>query len=460
MTRSTDPGWIRLAGRVYAAALWLFPAALRQAHGDEMRQAFRDRCREVARGERSAFRVLALELLPDTLRSAGAEQVSATFGDMRPRQYWALGLLCCAAVGLLCKDQLNRYTLDLAFQAKYALRNIHEARDMAQREARVRSLAESLAASDSLESKALGAYLYRSIYTGRDSMYVYGEDRGGSPFIGKLTADGDRATAAAASALGAHPDAYPLAVAVQACELAVIGCNRATAIRQLVARDPDNAFGWSLAFKWAAQHGDQQAMGDALKRMASSHHFENYQGPLTRDLIVAAQKQAPGDTDFLAVIATQARTAAYLARADDFRHDVRFNCTRRTTTEPAGSPRWLETHPESQEDCLRIAGLLSRSTDLMSARWGWRRIHAQETDPLLRAQELQRLRDTQWMWEQTVPGSSREADGSWQDWKEAEWNQWAAAWNAGDGEIPAARRWLAARGLSAVAPAEFKTRGY
>jgi hypothetical protein len=82
MNRPSDPAWIAVAARVYCAALWLFPAALREAHGDEMRQAFRDRCREVARGERSAFRVLALELLPDTLRSAGSEQLSATFGEM------------------------------------------------------------------------------------------------------------------------------------------------------------------------------------------------------------------------------------------------------------------------------------------------------------------------------------------------------------------------------------------
>ena len=81
---------MRAALAVYSACLWLYPRPLRDAHGDEMRQAFRDRCREVVRGEQSAFRVLFGELLPDTLRSAGSEQISATFGDMQPRQYWAL----------------------------------------------------------------------------------------------------------------------------------------------------------------------------------------------------------------------------------------------------------------------------------------------------------------------------------------------------------------------------------
>jgi hypothetical protein len=42
--------------------LYLFPNHFRTEYGECMRQAFRDRCREIARGERSAFKVFALEL--------------------------------------------------------------------------------------------------------------------------------------------------------------------------------------------------------------------------------------------------------------------------------------------------------------------------------------------------------------------------------------------------------------
>ena len=54
MTRSPDPGWVRAAQTVYDACLWLYPKQLRDAHGEEMRQAFRDRCHEVARGGNGA----------------------------------------------------------------------------------------------------------------------------------------------------------------------------------------------------------------------------------------------------------------------------------------------------------------------------------------------------------------------------------------------------------------------
>jgi hypothetical protein len=455
MNRPSDPAWIAVAARVYCAALWLFPAALREAHGDEMRQAFRDRCREVARGERSAFRVLALELLPDTLRSAGSEQLSATFGEMRPRQYWALGLLCCAAIGLLCKDQLNRYSLDLAFRTQYALRNMQQAREMAQREARVRRLAEYLNADHGIESKALAAYLYRSLYSSRSSAYQYSDDRGGSPQIRLLPADGDHATTVAAAVLATHPDAYPLTVAVQACKVA-LGCDRAGAIRRLIAREPDNGYGWSLAFKWAAQHDDQPAMRTAVAAMAQSRYFENYQGRIVRDLLAAAQAMAPGDLDLLAAIASQASAGNFWGD-DDYHDDIRYNCAQSSIGHPYQA-RWLQANPDRRADCLRIAVLLSRSSDLFGSLWGWRQLHAQESDPQLRAHAYRQMRDSEWRLRQQFEArySSWQFNDGAPEWSAQQWQQWVAAWQPGDGEIPATKRWLVARGLTVAAPAEFQ----
>lgn len=453
MIGSADPGWIRAALAVYDACLWLYPKPLRDAHGDEMRQAFRDRCREVVRGEQSAFRVLFGELLPDTLRSAGSEQLSATFGEMRPRQYWALGLLCCALLGLLFRDSLSRHTLDIAFKAKYALQEMRYAREQSQHEDRVRDLATSLVAAGTLEAKAEAAYLYRSVYLGRMNQWQLSQQ----DFSSLLVADGERATALAADVFGAHASGHALAVATQACETRA-GCNRDAAIRQLTSREPDNAYGWSLAFTSAAQRNDESGMRDAVQKMAQSSHFENYQGRITSDLLQAAQAIAPDDIDYLESIAAQVRASGF-AMIRDFREDIRSSCMRRPAEDSSDKPRWLELHPEMQEACLRIALLLSNSTDLRTARWGAQRIFEAETDPAKLAVARQRLRD-RWWWQQrgwAVGRNGHINDHGWDEWTLAEWQVWVSAWTPGDGEIPSVKRWLKSRGMPVSAPPDYET---
>lgn len=451
-----DPGWISSAEAVFSACLWLYPKQLRDSHGVEMRQAFRDRCREVVRGERSAFRVLALEIFPDTLLSATREQFSASFDDMRPRQLWALGLLICAALGLLLQDKFSRYALDYVFKAKYAIMNWRDAREMGQREEKVRLLAAHLQESTNIEQQALAAYLYRSMYTGRTLFYQYGDGKDTRQFEGRLPEDGKQATSIAARVMAAHPDVYPLSIAVQACDAAV-GCDRGAAITQLTSRDPDNGFGWSLAFTWAAQRGDSTAMAAAARRMAQSSYYENYRARIARDLVGSSKSLSPGDPEFQATIAMQVRDAGYLA-TEDFSHDIRVQCTPRTVNSALSDGRWIEQHPDADSDCLLIARLLSNSTSLFGSRWGWKRIVSSETDPELRAQAYQKLRGSHWLWQQSMATVGFTALGGrrWSPWEPADWQQWAASWSPGDGEIPATQRWLASRGYPIDPPADFQ----
>lgn len=445
---------MRAAQSIYAACLWLYPKQLRDAHGDEMRQGFRDRCREAVRGERSAFRVVALELMPDMLLSAGNEQLSATFGEMRPRQYWALGLLCCASIGLLFQDTLNRHTLDLAFQTKYWVRNEIQEYQQVEREKQLRRLAEHLVASNTNESRALAAYLYRSLYTGRNNLYLYGEDRGGSPFIADLPADGRRATALARRVFRDRLDVYALAVAVQACTAAT-GCDQAGTIKRLTDAQPDNGFGWALAFKWASLHDNPSAMRYALGRLGQSHYFESYEGPIARDLIAGAESLAPDDIDLLATVAGS--ISAKNNTIDDFKHDVRVQCRPRQSGDSAYNSTWLEVNPASRGDCLRVAELMTGSSELFNVRWGWRRLYAQARSPVLRAQAYQHLRDVQW-WRQSAlnSGFGYIFYGIDDDSHSIDWKGWRAARKDGDGEIPAIKRWLASRGLPTSAPPGFE----
>lgn len=459
MSSPGDPAWMGFAENVFSACLWLYPKQLRDAHGVEMRQAFRDRCREVVRGERSAFRVLALEIFPDTLLSAGREQFSASFDDMRPRQLWALGLLICAALGLLLQDKFSRYALDYVFKAKYAWMNARDARELSQREEKVRALAAHLQESTNVEQQALAALLYRSMYTGRTLFYYNhgdGDDTDNRPFEGRLPEDGKRATSIAARVLAVRPDVYPLSIAVQSCE-PTVGCNRRAAIGQLTARDPDNGFGWSLAFKQASQRGDSAAMAVAARRMAQSSYYEDYRGRIARDLIDNSRRLSPDDAESQATVAMQVRNAAHLA-TEDFPHDIRRQCTPRSANTAPADRRWIDQHPDARRDCLRIARLLAGSTNLFGSRWGWKRIVSSETDPELRAQAYQQLRASDWLWQRSMAtvGSTDLGGHRWAPWEPADWQQWAASWSPGDSELAATQRWLASRGHPIDPPADFQ----
>jgi hypothetical protein len=120
--------------------------------------------------------------------------------------------------------------------------------------------------------------------------------------------------------------------------------------------------------------------------------------------------------------------------------------------------RWIERHADAGGDCLRIAILLSRSTNLFGSRWGWKRIVKSEENPELRAQAYQKLRGRQWLWLRSFEtvGSNRQGGRRWTPWEPADWQQWAATWSPGDGEIPATQRWLASRGYPIDPPADFQ----
>ena len=55
----SSPLWQRLAEGGYALVLNLYPRRTRERHGEEMRQAFRDRCREVCAGRISTWRLMS-----------------------------------------------------------------------------------------------------------------------------------------------------------------------------------------------------------------------------------------------------------------------------------------------------------------------------------------------------------------------------------------------------------------
>ena len=90
--------WRRIDG-AYGFALRLYPRAYRERWAEPMRQAFRDRCREVARGERSGFALLS-ESCTDLARSLAREHFRSM--EEAPVKYAAIAIaviLPCSYLG-------------------------------------------------------------------------------------------------------------------------------------------------------------------------------------------------------------------------------------------------------------------------------------------------------------------------------------------------------------------------
>jgi hypothetical protein len=456
--RQPDPAWIRLAGRVFAACLWLFPESLRQAHGEEMRQVFRDRCREVAGQPRRIAHLLFAEMLPDTVASAGSAQWSTGIGDPRRRHRIGLAILMVFAGWLLFQDRLSRFVLDWGFEAQYWVTNQLEARRLGAEERAVRGVADALVAQQGAESAALAAYLYRGLYTHRLGVWAAGENRGRYPGrvyradFGPLTADGARATRAVATVLATPQPAWLATVAVQACAPSA-GCDRNAAIAALVRAEPDNAYAWSQAFKAASLAGDAVGKRNALARMAGARYFDDHLGAIRSALFAATARLAPGDAHARAAVAEHAAWASR-AETDDFDHDARIECL--SERFGATRPTWPQSDPGVAADCLRFARLMAASDSPFNARLGWSRIIASAPSPgaeaaMARAKALERL-----IWRIGAthrPVSGKPGRFDVEPWNDAQWNAWAASWTPGATEADAARVLMQADGNAAAGDA-------
>lgn len=449
MSRAPDPRWIGLACRVYSACLWLYPGALRQAHGEEMLVAFRDRCREVAAGRVPAWRVFGMELFPDLLRSATGAQLELGVGPHQRRAFGGLIVLCVLAIALLTQSQWSGVTTQALASLKSNWLMMREAREYARHRDAVVSFAAKLASRPEPESRALAAFLHRTLYDQSALPYAFADERGARDM--RVLNQGEQATALAAPLATPSSDAYVLSVAVRACDIHA-GCNRGRAIQQLLIRDPDNAFGWMLAFKWASLRADEQGMALAVEKLGGARYFESHNGRIQHDLLAAAQQLAPGDTDLLADIANE----AFLVRqvdTEDFRHDLRLQCSASGPSQ-AANPRWIDRHPESQPACLHFARLLTGSTDLFSKLWGWQLL--QRAGAISDEAQRAARSDAFWLFDQELSGFGviRGEGRTWSKWTDQDWQRWAGSWQAGDGEVPAVRRWLKARGVPQHAPAD------
>ena len=437
MSAPCDPKWLGLATRLYAATLCLYPAALRRAHGQEMRQVFRDRCREAVDGRRGLAGLFLLELLPDTVASAASAQWNVGIGEPQRRHLLAIAVLGLSLLWLLFQDSLSDRLLGVTYRTQNTYYTVRAARILAREEQQVRGLADVLARDPSPAAKAQAAYLYRSLYGAR-MRYSYSaatQDAEGAILAaraidgtegdlglirGVLADDGDRATAALDGVVDPAQQGWVAAARAFAC-LPQAGCNRALQLARLTAIEPDNGYGWSLEFRRAIGAHDDFSAGAALSRIAAARYYDDHLGRIRREILSSSLARMPSDAEARAAVAMRVADVSALG-TEDFADDVRRQCSLRDRG--ALRPSWAKAHPESGSDCLRVARLLTHSTSRFDVWRGWALLA--ERDPSPEVQSAFERAQQAYLQNGTGIGYTRKGEGNvWKPWSTAQWNDWA-----------------------------------
>lgn len=411
------PRWLALAEAVYALLLRLYPRELREAHGEEMRQAFRDRCREVATGRIRAWRLLSLELAPDLVISVAHARMAESRGSASPRALAGVLLLGSLALVLIFQESLSPRINDSAFGISARWQHWRAERALLRDEAQVRRVAVALSESASVEDRALAAYLYRANERGRDYEATYAI--GSKPMTFEpLPADGEGASRLLAT-VPMDPGLEAARLAARAC-IADAACDRFARVQALLRSEPDNAYGWSLLLKLHSLAGDEAAVAADLRRIASSSRYDDGMAAVHAAAFSAVSRLAPGDAQAMAAVARRMRAAAAMDNLD-FRHGLRFHCSIAVN----GSSAWLRAHPESLPDCRSAAMLLSNSKAPRDSDWGWRWRVRDDASPENRAGlDAAFTRISREVWEL---GATPLEGNSWRPWTDAEWQAWALA---------------------------------
>jgi hypothetical protein len=410
------PRWQRAAEAVYAAALGLYPRRIRERHGEEMRLAFRDRCREVSADGRSAWRLLGLEIVPDLAGSLASAHLDE---PMAPRLRNALVAFVLLACAWLLHDTISKRFLDAWFTASLHYRHWQEQRAFERDDASVHSIADRLAASPKDGERAVAAYLYAGNFANRRYQATYAVGTPETMAFELPVADAERASRLVSS-LARSTDVQAVRLSLATC--ALLGtCDRLAIAQALVQREPDNAYGWSQVLKAHSVAGNEPAVRADLHRLGQSRYYERGADAAEATAWSAARRFAAGDAAVSGALGRQLSGSRYsLLGDDDYWHDLMYLCA----LPRPGVSSWLRDNPASLPDCRRAALLFANSKNVWASRWGWYwldrdRPSAQTAAGLRAAQErVGRLGNF---------GGTLEGRRYWRPWTDAEWLAWAQA---------------------------------
>lgn len=441
------PGWLPLATRLFAVVLKLYPRGVRDAHGPEMQQAFRDRCREAAAWEHPRLR-LGWELMRDLVASLPQAHLDVQRGAGSRRMLVLLVVLSFFAFALVTQPRWSR-AVDAATRI---VTGQNKAWPMVLRawkfNATLRSVALSMEASGDDEARAVAALV-------RSSLSRFGDPKlrwdNMAWYAQRDPTEGEAATRLAQGVISTTRSSAALSLATRAC-LVEAGCDRDLALQALLSAEPRNAFNWSLEFARAGELGDEARMRAALDGVRQSDRYEDHGAVLQRVLFTHAlagdyddERMAPMGSRFLQLRWADARYGT----------DLRSQCWRNegATWQPS---TWLDRHPEDHDACERLARLMTTASNADIAGYGWQWLNHQSP---LAPPELRRWREAEWLSRQARKDFGARYHGRGippEPWTREEWLAWNAAWAPGDGEMAALERWLPTVGIARIPPADFR----
>lgn len=446
-----DPPWLPMADRLYRAALFVFPNRFRIEYGPWMRQAFLDRCREVRNGERSAFQVLALELVPDLIATFGREQMQAGIGDVFPRQFVLLGLLCIALFALLFRDAITPPVLNQVVTARNWIDGSRELRNVEARESIIRVAAASLSAESYPSSKALAAWLYSAIAVRKDTPYWAPDNQNEATYRHQkedASVENDAIRQLVEGVLRGSSDAHALARASESCRLEG-GCDNLPAVSQLTRMAPDNGYAWALAFEAAAIREDTAAMRRSLAGFAQAKHYDAFEGQTIAALLSTTSAADPANKEWGAIVSELA-SQRHLLGGFSVDRIARY-CSRHAVPQVDLAP-----DQEVRADCLAAFELMAGSSRLGATISGNMGVATLSEDAATRTAAIQQLRDRYWL-----AGARFENGNLSMDWpgefaSEADQKLWVLAFRDNAGEVPSLKRLFAAKGMPVGAPANYE----
>jgi len=406
------PFWQAPAEAMYALLLQLYPRRIREDHGEEMQQAFRDRCREAAEGRISAWQLLCLETVPDFATSiAGAHMDHPQTSRMRS----ALVALALLSVVFFFQDAISARALDVYFAGKLRWLHWNEQRAFARDEAQVRALADQLAASDAPHDRAFAAYVYALNSASRSYSATYTAGAAESIAFDPVSEDSDRSRRMRDSLRAGDAETTRLVLA--ACRIDV-DCNREAFARRLTVIEPQNAYGWSELLKMHSHAGDDAAVVADLQQVGKSRYYDEGLAGSREALFASAQRIAGRDAEALAALGRQL-TRGSLMTSDEFNNTLRYKCSLPWPNDT--SRPWLPQHPQAFANCRHAAVLAAQSHSDWESFWGWRWLdHNHSTAQTQAGLEAARHRM------QEVPGWTAVGERWWQ-WDDDQWLQWARA---------------------------------
>lgn len=402
---SGDPRWIGRLDALYGLALCLYPRRFRSQWEAPMRQAFRDRCREIARGQRPPAALLT-ELLPDFAVGLGRERFHALGEDPMSKRHVLLAMLVLLAATIAMHDRIG-----IAGNAALDWWKAYRAQATAEAERRYwNDLARALDPAGTPREHTVAAIAWQMAGEGSALLPT---DEG---------ARGRAQQAFDAAIAGADPAALWLA----ATDCPVQRCDERAAIAGLQRTAPDNAAVGILVLAQAAGSGDSAAKAQALRGIAAARTFHSYDADLLASLLRAGAKaRAPSNVDADSLVVGVAMAWAL--------PDV-------IVLDEACRPGAADA-----DTCRAIGRVLADGNSLISRIVGhklWNRFADPGAD---RLEVHRRMRNLHWMLANQLLLLDPSARKRWRE-----------SLLAGDGEVAALQAGLEARGIPLEAPDTLK----